>query len=198
MSAGALDAKIVLLGAANVGKTCILYRATNNDFDEQTSNTIGACYSPKPVEVDGTTINLQVWDTAGQEKFRTLAPMYYRGSIVALLVFSVIDAASLNEVRNWAEEMKGEVDEMPVLFVVGNKTDLLERKVEVSEGEGLANELKATYCEVSAKTGVGVDELFFRVAELALKKLQGRGEEVNQPKVKVDQPVDAQKKKGWC
>jgi GTPase SAR1 family protein len=87
------------------------------------------------------------------------------------VVFSVTDAASLSDTRIWAEEMKGELDEMPTLFIVGNKSDLTDRKVQTQEGENLAKELKATYFEVSAKTGSGIEDLFLRVAEEALKKL---------------------------
>jgi small GTP-binding protein len=195
--AAPIDAKIVLLGAASVGKTCIICRAVSNEFDEEMPNTIGACYTAKQVEIGTTTVSLQIWDTAGQERFRTLAPMYYRGSIVALLVFSVVDEASLNDVRSWAEEMKGQVDEMPALFVVGNKCDLIdERKVETSTAEGLATELKATYFEVSAKSGTGVDELFLSVAEVSLKKLQGSaGGEATQPKVEIGAAAPEKKKK---
>jgi small GTP-binding protein len=195
-----LDAKIVLLGAASVGKTCIITRATQNEFDGTTQNTIGACYTAKPTEVGSTTVALQIWDTAGQERFRTLAPMYYRGSVVALLVFSLIDEPSLADVRGWAEEMKGQVDEMPALFVVGNKCDLAdERRIEAAAAEGLAAALGAVYCEVSAKTGAGVEELFLRVAEEALRRLQGggNGDAGGQPKVEIGAaPAKAKKKKG--
>jgi small GTP-binding protein len=199
MSGG--DAKIVLLGAASVGKTCIICRAVSNEFDEEMPNTIGACYSAKAVEVGDTTVNLQIWDTAGQERFRTLAPLYYRGSVVAILVFSVVDGPSLNDVRTWAEEMKGQVDEMPTIFVVGNKCDLTERQVQTHEGENVANELKATYCEVSAKSGTGIDELFLQVAEEVLKKLKGTGGgSASQPNVEIAPAATTKKPKkgGIC
>jgi small GTP-binding protein len=160
-------------------------------------NTIGACYTAKQVDIGGSAVVLQIWDTAGQEKFRTLAPMYYRGSIVALLVFSLVDEPSLGDVRNWASEMRGTVEEMPVLFVVGNKCDLTdERRVEARVAEALAEELGATYCEVSAKSGVGIEELFLRIAEEALKRLQGSHDGA-QPKVEISTaPVKEKKKKG--
>jgi small GTP-binding protein len=196
----AIDAKIVLLGAASVGKTCIICRGVSDEFDQDMPNTIGACYTAKPVDIGGSTVALQIWDTAGQEKFRTLAPMYYRGSIVAVLVFSLIDEPSLNDVRNWAQEMQGQVDEMPVLFVVGNKCDLVEeRKIEARAAEALAEELRATYCEVSAKSGVGIEELFLRVAEEALKKLQGGSDSSAEPTIDISgAPEKKKKKKGIC
>jgi small GTP-binding protein len=168
-----IDAKIVFLGTDSVGKTCIVSRSKSNDFAEEVPHTLGACYAEKAVEVGDTTVKLQIWDTAGLERYRGMIPMYYLGSRVALLVFSVADAASLGHARGWAEELKGQPDPMPTLFLVGNKSDLPDRKVQTQEGENLANELNATYFEVSAKTGNGIDDLFRRVVDLALKKLEG-------------------------
>jgi small GTP-binding protein len=172
MSKECIDSKIVLLGSASVGKTCIICRAVSDEFDKEMPATIGACYTSKELEIGDVTINLQIWDTAGQERFRTLAPMYYRNSIVALLVFSVIDDRSLQDVQTWAEEMKQQTEEMPTLFVVANKIDLVdERRVLPEQGQAIAKELGATYAEVSAKSGSGIDELFVNVAEESLKKL---------------------------
>jgi small GTP-binding protein len=171
-----LDSKIVLLGSASVGKTSIILRAVSDEFDTEMPATIGACYTAKQVDVGGTSVNLQIWDTAGQERFRTLAPMYYRGSIVALLTFSVIEDKSLQDVKDWADEIKQQADEMPVLFVVANKADLAdERTVTTDQGEAVSKELGAFYAEVSAKTGRGIDELFVRVAEESVKKLKNEG-----------------------
>lgn len=168
-----IDSKIVLLGATMVGKTSIICRAVSEEFESDMPATIGACYTSKIIEVDGSTVNLQIWDTAGQERFRTLAPMYYRGSVVALLVFSVTEKESLTDVKNWAAEIKEQTDEMPILFVIANKMDLVdERQVSTAQGEEVAQELSAIYYEVSAKSGRGIDDLFIRVAEESLKKLK--------------------------
>jgi small GTP-binding protein len=161
-------AQIVLLGARGVGKKSIICRAVLNEFDEDARNTLYA----KAVEVGGSTINLHIWTVTGQEQFRSLGPMCYRRLHVALLVFSVTDAASVHDVRTRVEEMKVQVHEMPTLFVVGNKRDLSNRQVQTHEGESLARELNANYCEVSARTGVEIDELFLQVAEEARKRLQ--------------------------
>jgi small GTP-binding protein len=201
--AASLDAKIVLLGAASVGKTCIICRAVSNEFDSEMPNTIGACFTAKEMDVAGSVVNLQIWDTAGQERFRTLAPMYYRGSVIAVLVYAVTDQASLDDVKNWADEMKIQTDEMPVLFVVGNKMDLVdERVVQYDHGESMAKELGAFFTEVSAKTGVGVDELFIRIAEEALKRLKGEGADVPPAAMKVELKDEVgpkkKKKKSIC
>ncbi|KAH0785781.1 small GTP-binding protein [Histomonas meleagridis] len=169
-----IDSKIVLLGATSVGKTSIICRAVSDEFDAEMPATIGACYTAKQIELDKVSVNLQIWDTAGQERFRTLAPMYYRGSIVALLVFSLIEESSLNDVKSWAQEMKAQTDEMPTIFVIGNKMDLVdERTITTEQGEAVAKELGAFYYEVSAKSGRGIEELFVRIAEESAKKLAG-------------------------
>jgi small GTP-binding protein len=143
-----VDSKIVLLGSASVGKTCIICRAVSDEFD-------------KELEIGDTTLNLQIWDTAGQERFRTLAPMYYGNAVIALLVFSVIDNHSLQDVQNWVEEMKQQTEQMPTLFVVANKIDLVdERRVLPEQGQAVAT------------TGDGIEELSIRVAEESLKKLK--------------------------
>jgi small GTP-binding protein len=171
-----LDAKVVLLGSASVGKTSIICRAVSNEFDAEMPATIGACYTAKQVDIANVVVNLQIWDTAGQERFRTLAPMYYRGSIVALLVYAINDETSLQDVRNWVDEIRQQTEEMPAIFVVGNKSDLAdERKISTDQGQAISNQLGAFFAEVSAKSGRGIDELIIRVAEESVKKIQEGG-----------------------
>jgi small GTP-binding protein len=138
--------------------------------------TIGACYTAKEVDIANVTVNLQIWDTAGQERFRTLAPMYYRGSVVALLVYAINEEASLQDVRNWVDEIRQQTEEMPAIFVVGNKCDLAdERKISTEAGQKVSDELGAIFTEVSAKSGRGIDELIVRVAEEAVKHVHNGG-----------------------
>ncbi|OHS94184.1 Ras-related protein Rab-5A [Tritrichomonas foetus] len=162
--------------------------------------TIGAAYTAKQISLSDVSVNLQIWDTAGQERFRSLAPMYYRGSVVALLVFSLIESSSLNDVKNWASEMKLQTDEMPILFVIGNKMDLVDDiQVTTENGEAVAKELGAYYCEVSAKSGRGIEELFVRVAEESAKKLVGdQGPSKGNEQQKLDIKDSGNKKKDKC
>lgn len=196
-----IDSKIVLLGATSVGKTSIICRAVSDEFDSEMPATIGACYTAKQVQLSDVTVNLQIWDTAGQERFRTLAPMYYRGSVIALLVFSLIEESSLNDVKNWANEMKHQTDEMPKLFVIGNKMDLVdERVITTEQGEEVARELNAIYCEVSAKSGRGIEELFVNVAEESAKKLcaDSGAPKNTQQKIDLKQGDSSGQKKKCC
>jgi small GTP-binding protein len=169
----AVDAKIVLLGAASVGKTCVIARGVSQEFDADMPNTVGASFTGKQVVIDGGVVNLQIWDTAGQERFRTIAPMYYRGAVAALLVFSITDEQSFVAVQSWADELRSQVGgQLPIIFLVGNKLDLAdERRISVGDGEELARKLDARYHEVSAKDGRGVPDLFSRVAEEAFARV---------------------------
>jgi small GTP-binding protein len=196
-----LDAKVVLLGAAGVGKTCMIGRCVSDDFDEEMPATIGACYSPKLVQVGTTNVNLQIWDRAGHERSRTLAPMYYRGAICALLVFAITDEGSFGDVKTWANEIRQQTDAGPTLFVVANKSDLEAQRVVTTErGEALASELGAIFSEVSARTGAGIDELFFRVAEEVAKKLKdlAASSALTVPRKSILEDAGAKKRKGCC
>ena len=197
MSKQPIESKVVILGATAVGKTCIICRAVNDEFDQDISPTVGACYSAKDIALDSANVTLQLWDTAGQERFRTLAPMYYRGSVIAVLVFSLTKPDTLQDVKSWAQEIQQQTDEMPVLFVVGNKLDLVdERQISTEQGEEVAKELNAIYFEVSAKSSIGIDDLFVRIAEESFKKL-GSATQVETNKVQLEQTT-TKKKDGKC
>jgi small GTP-binding protein len=161
-----IEAKVVLLGATSVGKTCIVTRATSDFFDSEQVSTVGASFSAKTIETDDCRVTLRIWDTAGQERFRSLAPMYYQGSQCAIIVFSLDSADSFTEAAQWVEELNSHFDEMPILYLVGNKADLVDsRKVSVEEAQERADKIGAIYFETSAKTGQNIDELFVSIAE---------------------------------
>ena len=180
---GILEAKVVLLGATMVGKTTLVTQFTLGEFDPSIKSTIGACYASKIVTVDRETIKLQIWDTAGQEKFKTLVPMYFRGAKVAILAFSVCDTDSKKEVVFWANSVKQSSSQIPKMFVVGNKIDLANNRVVSKEdGRELAKEIGADYFEVSAMEGTGVEELLSMVAKSALEAVKA---DAPQPKSAV-------------
>ena len=111
-------------------------------------------------------INFKIWDTAGQEKYRSLAPMYYRGSSAAILVYDITKRDSFDALRDWAEELKSNGPPGIVVCVCGNKSDLQQyRTVDRSTAESYANKIGALYIETSAKKGDGVENVFFEVAK---------------------------------
>jgi len=160
--------KVVLVGDTRVGKSCILTRFVQGTFDRHMPATIGAAFLTKVVATEGVPVRLQLWDTAGQEKFRSLAPMYYRSSAVAQLVFDVTNKSSLDGLEDWQAEIADKAPHNIKLVVIGNKIDLeSERVIAKSAGEEFAKKLGAVYYgETSAESGDGINEVFKFIAEL--------------------------------
>ena len=160
------ESKVVLLGAASVGKTCIVTREISDFYDPEQTPTVGASFSVKTITIGDITMNLRIWDTAGQERFRSLAPMYYQGSQAAIIVFSIIDSDSFEQAEYWINELKMHFTTPPALFLVGNKVDLADsRIISAEQAERKAKEINATYFETSAKNGQNVSELFECIAD---------------------------------
>ena len=154
--------KILLLGDTEVGKSSFLMRYSDNVFVENYIATIGLDYKLKNIKLDsGKTIKVQLWDTAGQEKYRTIAKNYFKGSHGILLLYDVTKVNSFENVREWIRDIKEEVSEKAILFLIGNKIDMEDkRKVSKEKGVELAEEYKIPFFEASAKSGENVDEVF--------------------------------------
>ena len=154
--------KILLLGDSEVGKSCFLMRYSENVFIENYITTIGLDYKLKTVKLDtGKTIKVQLWDTAGQDKYRTIAKNYYKGSHSILLLYDITKQSSFDNIREWVRDIKEEVNEKAILFLIGNKIDMEDqRKIPKEKGVELAEEFKIPFFEASAKSGENVDEVF--------------------------------------
>jgi small GTP-binding protein len=162
--------KIVFLGEGRVGKTSIGRRWSEDRFDANTRSTVAAAFFQKTVTTkSGKAINIMLWDTAGQEEFHSLAPIYYKDAHAALLVFSVVDRTSYDRMVQWRNELLSSRGDDVKFVVVGNKIDVKDRVIATEMGEQFARAHNAQYFEVSAKTGQGIDLLFVHVAELLAK-----------------------------
>ena len=170
---GEQSVKVVLLGDSGVGKSSLALRFVTNEFKPYSESTIGASFMSKSIKVplspseesQERNVVLKIWDTAGQEKYRSLAPMYYRGAEAAILVYDITIPASFVALQDWAMELKHNAAADLMLVVCGNKSDLNEfRRVDRAVAEQYANELGAEYVETSAKDGEGVIEMFTGVA----------------------------------
>ena len=154
--------KILLLGDSEVGKSCFLMRYSDNVFVENYITTIGLDYKLKSVKLDsGKTIKVKLWDTAGQDKYRTIAKNYFKGSHGILLLYDVTKQSSFQNIRDWIQDIREEVSQKAIIFLIGNKIDLVDkRKISKEKGIELAEEYKLPFFEASAKSGENVDEVF--------------------------------------
>jgi Ras-related protein Rab-6A len=134
-------------------------------FDTSYQATIGIDFLSKTMYLEDRTVRLQLWDTAGQERFRSLIPSYIRDSSVAVVVYDVSSRSSFQNVTRWIEEVRAERGSDVVIALVGNKTDLVDRReVSVEEGDQRAREQDVLFVETSAKAGFNVKALFRKIA----------------------------------
>ena len=156
-----LKLKLIVVGNQGTGKSCILNRFINDTFDENYQATIGLDFQSKNVTVHDQDVRLILYDTAGQERFRSLIPMYIREAQIILLIYDISNKDSFDSIPKWVKEIT-EVKMSDVIFVlIGNKNDLEEeRKVSFEEGKQLAEKNKFIFQEVSAKTGKNIENLF--------------------------------------
>ena len=154
--------KILLLGDSEVGKSCFLMRYADNVFVDNYITTIGLDYKLKYIQLDsGQVIKVQLWDTAGQDRYRTIAKNYYKGSHGILLLYDVTKTSSFENIREWIKDIREEVYEKAIIFLIGNKIDKKDQiKIKTEEGEKLAEEFNIPFFEASAKSGENVDEIF--------------------------------------
>ena len=163
--ASAREVKIVLLGDAGVGKSSLVLRFVTNSFDKYSESTIGASFMSKLIMVDGNPIKYQIWDTAGQEKYHSLAPMYYRGAAAAIIVYDITRAASFQTLKIWVRELQQLGPENIVIAICGNKSDLEDkREVSTAEARAYADEIGALFLETSAKLNKNVQDLFVDIS----------------------------------
>lgn len=143
-------------------------------------------------------IGFKIWDTAGQEKYRSLAPMYYRGSAAAILVYDITKPGSFAALQDWASELQQNAPPGLILVVCGNKLDLKEyRLIDRSTGEEYANSIGALYIETSAKDGASVDSMFLDVARKVPPPLQLGGEYLEED-VGIDLGKPAEQSRNCC
>ncbi|XP_067326075.1 ras-related protein Rab-17 isoform X1 [Anolis sagrei] len=165
--------KIVLLGSSSVGKSSLAYRYVKKDFRDSLP-TVGCSFFTHILSLDNSTIKLEIWDTAGQEKYHSVCHLYYRGANAAVLVYDITKKETLEKAKLWLRELEKEFlqDEI-IIVLVGNKVDLSEeREVTLQEAKDFANTKSMLYMETSAKTNHQVTELFTALAHELLKQKQ--------------------------
>ncbi|KAJ1079245.1 hypothetical protein K5549_018672, partial [Capra hircus] len=165
--------KYIIIGDTGVGKSCLLLQFTDKRFQPVHDLTIGVEFGARMVNIDGKQIKLQIWDTAGQESFRSITRSYYRGAAGALLVYDITRRETFNHLTSWLEDARQHSSSNMVIMLIGNKSDLESRRdVKREEGEAFAREHGLIFMETSAKTACNVEEAFINTAKEIYRKIQ--------------------------
>ena len=153
--------KLIVVGNQGTGKSSILNRFVNETFEENYQATIGLDFQSKNITIHDQDVRLIIYDTAGQEKFRSLIPMYIREAQIILIVYDICDKESFDAIPKWIQEINDVLNREVVFALIGNKLDIEnERKVSFEEGKKLADQHNYLFQEVSAKTGKNFENLF--------------------------------------
>jgi len=165
--------KYIIIGDTGAGKSCLLLQFTDKRFQPVHDLTIGVEFGARMVTIDNRQIKLQIWDTAGQESFRSITRSYYRGAAGALLVYDISRRETFAHLTRWLEEARSNGNENMTIMLIGNKCDLEHRRqVSPEEGQKFAQEHGLMFLETSAKTARNVEEAFLKPAEEIYKKIQ--------------------------
>jgi small GTP-binding protein len=148
--------RVIFIGDAGVGKTALIHRMKTNTFKENTLPTLGAGITHMEAMAANRCIEYQLWDTAGQEIYRNIVPIYFRGAVCAVIVFSIDDRQSFKSVPVWIEQLHSNTETDVGIVVVGNKIDLESNRVQQSDAERWASDRKHTLLWTSAATGQNV------------------------------------------
>ena len=172
--------KIVLIGDSGVGKTNILSRYLTNDFDPDSKATVGVEFGSKIIKKGEQLIKLQIWDTAGQERYKSITSAYYKGSKGAFVVYDISRKSTFDNVDKWIDELKNNGSEDVLIMLVGNKSDLKDKR-EISE-EDVQKKAKlynVAFCETSALEGKNIEYAFESLVNEITKKVEKEKEKNN-------------------
>ena len=192
--------RVVLFGKQATGKTCIIAQFINGSFDPGAISSLTAQFIRKTIQfADGRNITLDIWDTAGQEKYRAIAKIYYKEARAVILVYDITDESSFKEMKEyWYEQVKLYAKKDVIFAVAANKNDLdEERKISDEEGRKFANEIGAIFASTSAKSASGIQALFDNVGQKILNP-SFIEKETNASGIKLNGGDPKDKKCGGC
>merc|ERR1711976_1045516 len=191
--------KLLLIGDSGVGKSCLLLRFADDTYTDSYISTIGVDFKIRTIELDGKVIKLQIWDTSGQERFRTITSSYYRGAHGIIVVYDVTDQVSFNNVRQWLQEIERYACENVNKLIVGNKNDLTTKKVvDFNTAKEFADSLDIPFIETSAKNATNVEKAFMTMAAEIKRKGSGTLTGASGSRVKISGGQSIKPDKGAC
>ena len=202
--------KVVLLGDSGVGKTCIISRYISGAFDQNSPSTNGASYASKIITFENLnkTISLDIWDTAGQEKYKSLTKFFYKDAAAAILVYDITQKVTFENMKNyWYEQLQEFGSKNIILGVAGNKCDMYDKEdVNENEAKQFAEKIGAFFGITSAKNNTGISDLFMNAAnkfvdpnyKINSEESKDKGES-KEGTVKLDnKELNREKKRGCC
>ena len=202
--------KIVLIGDTSVGKTNILSKYLTDEFDAKSKATVGVEFGVKNFKIENNIVKVQIWDTAGEERYRSITNAYYKGAKGSLLVYDITNKKSFENVEKWISDLKANADEDISMILLGNKTDLEDKRVvSTEEGKDKAEFYQISFMETSALNGNNIQKAFNELIMDVYKKNHESFEkqakvEINRDKKTIeldkgeDNDTNEVKEKKWC
>ena len=153
--------KIVLIGDTSVGKTNILSKYLKGEFDPKSKSTVGVEFGVKNFKIENNIVKVQIWETAGEERYRSITNAYYKGAKGSLLIYDITNKKSFENIEKWISDLKANTGDNISMILLGNKTDLEEKRaVSIEEGKNKAEFYNITFMETSAFNGNNINEIF--------------------------------------
>ena len=198
--------KVLLIGNSSVGKSSLLLRFVDNQWNDLFVPTIGVDFKIRTMEIDNKNVKLQIWDTAGQERFKSITASYYRGAHGIFVVYDISDTESFKNINNWLIEIEKNANKNVYKILVGNKCDLEDKRtVSYQQGKELAETYGIQFIETSAKSNTNVDEAFHllgrEVMKMSLNDKEKNFGNKDKNKMKLNKKTEDivfQQKKGCC
>ena len=165
--------KYIIIGDPSVGKSNLLMKFAHNKFTEEYQTTIGVEFGAKNIHLNDQTYRIQIWDTAGQENFRSITRAYYKNCVCAMIVYDITCRESFEHIQNWLQDIRDQSPKTVLIVLIGNKIDLEDKRIiSYDEGKDFASKNDLLFMETSAKTGERVDEIFEISAKEIDKKMR--------------------------
>lgn len=191
--------KLLLIGDSGVGKTCILFRFSDDAFNTTFISTIGIDFKIKTIDINGKRVKLQIWDTAGQERFHTITTSYYRGANGIMLVYDITNPKSFDNITKWLKNITDFASDDVERILLANKCDMEEKRmISTARGQEVATANNIKFYETSAKNNQNISDAFVTLAEDILTKQPKQMADSSRVKVDPNKPTIGATQNNCC